>query len=67
MAKTKHTEVEAMAGMTRKQVRITNGVANTLINKHHMCVDCAIDAAAPQTDQQRIVTARIARSGILAP
>jgi hypothetical protein len=35
-------EVEAMAGMTRKQVRMTNGVANTLVRKHGMCLDCAI-------------------------
>jgi hypothetical protein len=42
----RNIEVGAMAGMTRKQVRITNEVANTLINKHHMCLDCAISAAA---------------------
>jgi hypothetical protein len=34
-----------MAGMTRKQVRMTNGVANTLVNKHGMCLDCAIKFA----------------------
>jgi hypothetical protein len=35
-------EVEAMTGMNRKQVRLTNGVANCLVRKHAMCLDCAI-------------------------
>jgi hypothetical protein len=38
-------EVEGMNGMTRKQVRITNVVANTLIGVHGMCIDCAIKCA----------------------
>jgi hypothetical protein len=41
----KHIEVEAMRGMTRKQARLTNGVANTLVSKHGMCLDCAIKFA----------------------
>ena len=35
-------EVEAMEGMSCKQVRITNNITNTLIAEHHMCLDCAI-------------------------
>jgi hypothetical protein len=42
-------EVEAMAGMNRRQIRIVNGVANTLVNRHHMCLDCAIAAAVAFT------------------
>jgi hypothetical protein len=38
----RHIEVEAMSGMNRKQVKLTNGIANILVNKHHMCLDCAI-------------------------
>ena len=34
--------VEAMHGMNRKQVRLTNAVANCLVSKHAMCLDCAI-------------------------
>jgi len=42
---THHIEVEDMEGMSRKQVRITNNVANTLIGDHAMCMDCAIAVA----------------------
>ena len=35
-------EVEAMTAMNRKQVRLTNAVANCLVSKHAMCLDCAI-------------------------
>jgi hypothetical protein len=45
MTAKKHIEVEAMSGMTRKQVRMTNGLANMLIGKHGMCLDCAIKFA----------------------
>ena len=38
-------EVEAMEGMSCKQVRITNNITNTLIAEHHMCLDCAIGTA----------------------
>jgi hypothetical protein len=38
-------EVEAMAGMSRKQVRMTNNVAHLLTGKHGMCLDCAISNA----------------------
>jgi hypothetical protein len=38
-------EVAGMVGMNRKQVRLTNGVANCLVRKHHMCLDCAIKFA----------------------
>jgi hypothetical protein len=41
----KHIEVEAKTGMNRKQVRLTNAVANTLVRKHAMCLDCAIKLA----------------------
>jgi len=34
-----------MADMTRREVRITNRVANALVNRHHMCLDCAIKVA----------------------
>jgi hypothetical protein len=43
MGKTIH--VEAMRGMNRKQAKLTNGVANCLIRKHGMCLDCAIKFA----------------------
>jgi hypothetical protein len=42
---TRDIEVEAMEGMTRKQVRITNNIANALIADHAMCVDCAINVS----------------------
>jgi len=45
MRKQKRIEVQAMAGMTRKQVKMSNGVANTLISQHGMCLDCAIKFA----------------------
>jgi hypothetical protein len=35
MTKPRRIGVEAMDGMTRKEVRITNAVANTLIGKRH--------------------------------
>jgi hypothetical protein len=31
--------------MTRKQAKLTNSIANCLIRKHHMCLDCAISNA----------------------
>jgi hypothetical protein len=46
-------EVEAMSDMTRREVRITNGVANTLIEQHHMCLDCAIKMAVALVQSQR--------------
>jgi hypothetical protein len=46
-------EVEAMADMTRREVRITNGVMNTLVDRHHMCVDCAVEAAVGIVKSQR--------------
>jgi superfamily II helicase len=45
MTKPRRIGVEAMDGMTRKEVRITNAVANTLIGKHHVCQKCAIESA----------------------
>src|SRR6516162_1006643 len=35
-------KVAGMTGMNRKQVKLTNGVANCLVRKHGMCLDCAI-------------------------
>src|SRR5262249_43410522 len=41
--------VEGMQGMNRKQARLTNGVANCLIRKHGMCLDCAVKFAVAYT------------------
>jgi hypothetical protein len=48
MTKPRRIGVEAMDGMTRKQVRITNAVANDLIAAG-MCRDCAVNIAVDLT------------------
>ena len=53
MSKRKAIEVEAMADMTRREVRLTNAVANILISRHAMCIDCAIKMAVAFTRGQR--------------
>jgi ribosomal protein S26 len=59
-------EVEAMAGMTRREARITNFVMNTLVERHHLCVDCAIGAAVmiakigrPKKNKHKPLTTRL--------
>jgi hypothetical protein len=37
--------VAAMADMTRREARVTNRLMNDLVERHHMCVDCAINIA----------------------
>ena len=45
MKKHKHIVVEAPSNMTRREVRITNGLTNTLLKEWRMCIGCAIRAA----------------------
>jgi hypothetical protein len=59
----KSIEVEAMADMTRREVRLTNAVANIMINKHHMCIDCAIEMAVAFIKSQRSKHSHIRTSG----
>ena len=47
--KRRHIEVAGMVGMNREQCQLTNGVANCLVRKHHMCLDCAIKFAVAYT------------------
>ena len=45
MTKPKRIEVAAMADMTRREKRVTNRLMNDLVERYHMCVDCAINMA----------------------
>jgi hypothetical protein len=51
----KPKRIEAMAGMTRREARVTNGLANTFVDRHHMCVACAIDLAVMFVKSRRPV------------
>jgi ribosomal protein S26 len=51
--KKKYVEVAAMADMSRRERRITNNLANALVARHHMCLDCAIKNAVALVKSQR--------------
>jgi hypothetical protein len=51
--KRKRIAVEAMADMTRYEVSFTNRVANILLNRHRMCLDCAIKMSVAFVKGQR--------------
>jgi hypothetical protein len=53
MTEPKRIEVAAMADMTRREARITNLLANDLVERHHMCVDGAIEAAVAMVKSDR--------------
>jgi ribosomal protein S26 len=63
MSKPKSIGVKAMADMTRREVHFTNSVANTLIDKHHMCIDCAIKFGVAFIKSQRSKHSHIRTSG----
>jgi ribosomal protein S26 len=53
--KLKRIEVAAMADMTRREARVTNRLMNDLVERHHMCVDCAINMAVMFVKSRRPV------------
>jgi hypothetical protein len=53
MTKPIKIEGAALADMDRIEVRVANVTANRLVNRHHMCVACAIRIAPAYVKSRR--------------